>query len=473
MCFSLRLYKFDSPIADWHSFRQSDTAAVSKNFINHGFDLLHPRYFDISNIQSGKDNPMGYRMVEFPIYNFLHAGFFSLLGFFTLEQWGRLVTIVFSSLNCFIIYKLISKYSNKTAALSASFFYSVLPFGVFYGRSILPDTSMISAVFAGIYFFDLWVDKNTEKNHYGWIFYLSSLIFMTCAFLLKPYAIFFTLPLFYLIFYKFGLSFFKKWQIYIYFILALLPLILWRLWIQQYPEGIPASDWLFNAGNIRFKGAFFYWLFAERIGKLILGYWGLIILGVGFLNLSRKNHFSKNLFLFSFLLSSLIYITVMARGNVQHDYYQILIFPSLCIFLGMGSSFLLKPISDQFYRFSGVFLLIISVIFSITFSWYYIRDFYNINNPSIIIAGKAVDTLTPKNAKIIAIVHGSEGDTTFLYHSNRQGWPAFENSLPELIKKGADYLVFASPTLEDFNYQQKYKILASSKDYLILDLHSK
>ena len=28
----LRLYRFDNPIADWHSWRQADTSAVSRNF---------------------------------------------------------------------------------------------------------------------------------------------------------------------------------------------------------------------------------------------------------------------------------------------------------------------------------------------------------------------------------------------------------------------------------------------------------
>ena len=74
--FVARLYRFDSPVADWHAFRQSDTNAVSTIFAREGINLLYPKYFDISNIQSGKDNPHGYRFVEFPIYNALQAGLF-------------------------------------------------------------------------------------------------------------------------------------------------------------------------------------------------------------------------------------------------------------------------------------------------------------------------------------------------------------------------------------------------------------
>src|SRR3990167_6320340 len=78
--FVVRLYRFDNPVADWHAFRQSDTNAVSTIFAREGINLFYPKYFDISNIQSGKDNPQGYRFVEFPIYNAIQAGFFNIFA---------------------------------------------------------------------------------------------------------------------------------------------------------------------------------------------------------------------------------------------------------------------------------------------------------------------------------------------------------------------------------------------------------
>ncbi|MCX8008432.1 MAG: hypothetical protein N3A54_01875, partial [Patescibacteria group bacterium] len=40
----LRMYKIHHPIADWHSWRQADTAAVARNFLRFGIDPLRPRY---------------------------------------------------------------------------------------------------------------------------------------------------------------------------------------------------------------------------------------------------------------------------------------------------------------------------------------------------------------------------------------------------------------------------------------------
>lgn len=471
--FVVRIRLLDSPIADWHSWRQADTSAVSRNFIKYGFDVLHPRFDDISNVPSGKENPNGYRFVEFPIYNIFQAGFFKIFNYFSLEAWGRIVTIISSLFSLLFIFLMVRKYADIVTALFSAGFYAFIPFNIYFGRVILPDPLMVMASLGGIYFFDKWLDKEIVKRPVNWVWFSISLLFTASALLIKPYALFFTIPIIYLVFYKLGFKFYKKWQIYLYLFIALLPLMLWRIWMTQFPEGIPVSDWLFNGGNIRFKGAFFYWIFAERIGKLILGYWGLVIFGAGILALARKKILLKNFFFLSFLISSLLYIIVIARGNVQHDYYQILIMPTIAIFLGLGSSFLLFLPKEYYHRGTGAVLLIISILFSFSFGWYYVRDYFNINNRSIIAAGNAVDQLTPQNAKIIAILHGSEGDTTFLYQTNRKGWTSFEKSLPDLIKMGAGYLVFANPTKEDQNYQKDYKLIKSTGDYIIFDLINK
>src|SRR5690348_15355906 len=85
----VRLYHITYPIADWHSWRQADTAAVARNFLHFGIDPLHPIYDDLSNIQSGKDNPQGWRMVEFPLYQVAGAGLKTVFRRISLEVWLR------------------------------------------------------------------------------------------------------------------------------------------------------------------------------------------------------------------------------------------------------------------------------------------------------------------------------------------------------------------------------------------------
>lgn len=474
--FVTRLYRFDNPIGDWHSWRQSDTSAVSRNFSDRGFDVFHPRFDDLSNVPSGKNNPNGYRFVEFPIFNVAAAGLYVIFHGFSLEQWGRLVSIVSSLLSIIFIYFLVRKYADEVAALFAAFFFAVLPFSVYYGRTILPDPSMAMATLGAIWFFDQWIEKKSKiKNQRSKIqikdeiFYFLAVIFAASALLLKPFAVFFFLPMLYIAWSNFGLGFLRKWQLWVFAIFAIAPLLLWRWWMMQYPEGIPVSDWLFNGGDIRFKGAYFYWIFADRIGRLILGYWGLALFVIGLLvNSNPHDAKKKGWFFYSFLLSSLFYVIIVARGNVQHDYYQIPLLPTLVIFLGLGSRMLLYPPKEYVNVLTSRIVLVVCVIFSLLFGWYFVRDYFNINNRSMVRAGEAVDRLTPKDAKIIA---PNEGDTTFLYQTKRQGWASFQNSIPEMIVMGAGYIVLINPTEKDFEgFGKEYTIVESASEYLLLKL---
>lgn len=463
--FLVRLYRFNSPVADWHSWRQADTSSVSRNFVNDGFNLLYPKFDDLSNVPSGiYDNPKGYRFVEFPIYNVLQAGSFILFGHFTLEEWGRLVSIFSSLLAAFFLYLICKKHSNISVALFAAFFYLFLPFNIFYSRTILPDQTVITLTLSGIYFFDRWLAED-RRRIIKYLFFCLCVISFSLSLLLKPFAGFFFLPVLVLAFEKWGTELFKKVSMWTIAFLSILPFFLWRIWILQYPEGIPQSGWLFNSGNIRFTGAFFHWIFAKRIGELILGYWGLPILVMGIL---VKN--KRSLFFFSFLASAVIYIFVVARGNVQHSYYQIPIIPAIAIFMALGSSFFINPPKAYISKLISYPIFLVCLIFTLAFSWFGVRDYFNINNPSIIVAGQAVDRLVPKNAKVLAPY---EGDTSFLYQTKRKGWASFEKGLPEMIKLGADYLVLVNPKKEDYDIGKTYKIIASSKDYIIFDLHIK
>lgn len=454
----VRLYKFDSPIADWHSWRQSDTSAVSRNFIKYGFDILHPRFDDLSNGVSLIDNPKGYRFVEFPIYNVFQAGLFKIFGYFTIEQWGRLVSIASSIVAIVFLYLILRKYISSTSGLFGAFFYAFVPYNIYYGRAVLPDQFMTASMLAGVYFFDLWLE-NAKFN----ITILLAILFTALAIAIKPFVLFFGLPYVYLAARKFGLNFIKNTKLWIFLIFSILPLVLWRLWMQQYPEGIPRSDWLFNGNNIRFKGAFFHWIFAERISHLILGFFGLPFVIMGILSRVRKEGW---LFLL-FLASSLIYLTDIATGNIQHDYYQILIVPTLAILFAKGIDFVLSNAETIAHKLTTYITIIVCVLFMLAFGWFKIRDFYSIQHPEIIEAGSAVDQLSPKNAKVIAVYNG---DTTFLYHTNRQGWPVFERDISDFIKAGATHMVFVNPGKDELNFATYFDTVKRTESYAIFDL---
>jgi hypothetical protein len=457
--FSVRLYKIDNPIADWHSWRQADTSAVSRNFLKNGVDLFHPQYDDLSNVQSGKDNPKGYRFVEFPFYNLIHLSLFKLFPLQSLEWWGRMLSILFSIGSIIFLYFLAKKHLGKFIAFIAILFFSFLPFNIYYSRVILPEPMMIFTSIAMIYFFDKWL----EDGSWRYLFFILSIAMAAMSLLLKPFTGFLFIPMAWIVYIKYGFKAVLKPSMYLWLGLSLLPFILWRFWMTQYPEGIPASNWLFNDQGIRFKGAFFYWLFAERISKLILGYWGTGLLIIGLL---IKNTVKKTWFFHWWIFAILIYFTVMAGGNVRHDYYQVLAIPILCIFLGRGVSFLLGK--NQIFTFPiQIMAVLVLTLFTFAFSWYQIRGYYQINHPEIVEAGQAIQRLTPLNAKVIAPYFG---DTAFLYQTNRQGWPLMTGTIESLIAKGASYYVSVSFDQETKDLMTKYSVVEKTDRYIILSL---
>src|SRR5438477_11557279 len=85
--FAIRLYHFNGPIADWMSWRQADTAAVTRNFVKEGFTPLFPKFdaFNSLNAQQLPD-PHRYFFAEFPFYNILSYEGFVHFGHFTIEE---------------------------------------------------------------------------------------------------------------------------------------------------------------------------------------------------------------------------------------------------------------------------------------------------------------------------------------------------------------------------------------------------
>lgn len=446
LTFALRLYRIDAPLADWHSWRQSDTASVARNFLTFGFDPLRPRYDDLSSIPSGLDNPNGYRMVEFPLYQLISAGLAKTFPLYSIEKWLRFVSIASASLTSILLILLVSRFTDKFTGVITGFVYAALPYSIFYGRTILPETF---AVFWAM----LSLHLVTKKA------YILSAIASGVALLVKPTTGFLLLPVVYALLRNFSFI-----RIFIYSVISLLPFFLWRRWIAQFPEGIPAYTWLLNSNNIRFKGAWFHWLFAERLGNLILGYWGLIPFSLGVLVKTTK----EEGWFFRWLgLGSLLYLIVFATGNVQHDYYQILLLPVVSVYVGKGLAFLLS--NRVFSRATSYLLLATSFLFTFAFSWYTIRTFYWINRPDIVGAGRLADQILPKDAKVIAPYNG---DTTFLYQTGRQGWPiGFD--IEKKLKMGATHYVTVSPTDNDLETKQLascFTILVRNDRFAIIDL---
>ncbi len=446
--FLVRLYKINNPIADWHSWRQADTSAVTRNFFKHGIDLLHPKYDDFSDVSSkGLINYQGYRFVEFPIFNLIHYVFALLFPVKPLEFWGRMVSILASLVSSIILYKLVRKHYSYFTGLMAMFFFLFIPFNIYFSRVVLPDPLMVTFFLSALYFFDEW------STHPKISTLTLSIIFGSMAILVKPMAIFFLLPATWQFWRKYKYKLFKTPLFYLFHLLILGPFVLWRIWSYNFPQGIPSSAWLLNGNHIRFKGAFFQWIFGERLGAIILGKWGLFPLLGGFI--------VANAYFLSWVFGAIAYLTIFATGNVQHDYYQIPIIPIVSVLLALGTNYFYRQVKSRL-------IVIISVLFCFAFSWYTVRGNYQVNHWEIVHAGEAVNKLTPPDAVVIA---PWGGDTAFLYQTNRQGFPFMIMPVKDLIDRfGAGYYVSVNFDDQTNAIMSKYTVVDKTSEYVLVKL---
>src|SRR3990167_9231779 len=451
----VRLYKIDAPLADWHSWRQADTAAVTRNFIKMGFNPFFPKYDDMSGVSENPViNPATFRFVEFPIYNMLVYPLYLLFGID--DKYHRLVSVIFSVASIALIFFIVKKYANTTVALITSFTFAFLPFNVFFGRTTLPEPTFVFFALGMVYFADKWIWER------GWILASLGFIFTAIAFLMKPWAIFFFLPLLYSMYRRADKRFWGK------FIMlmasALLPFVLWRLWMLQQPEGIPASNWLLNGDGIRFRPAFWWWIISERIGREILGVTGAFLFFLGLLIKPRDG----NYFLHIWALSLFLYFITFATGNVRHDYYQIVFVPVAAVFVSIGFIRLIKGVSDFIPRFWSIPIAFLFLTLTIYFTWTQVKELYKVNNPPIIEAGKKADEILPEDAVVVAPYMG---DTAFLYQINRIGFPVTALPLPEMV---SDYGVthYVSVNRDDKTnwVLRHFEILEDNPKFVIADL---
>lgn len=464
LALAVRLYKIDAPLADFHSWRQADTAAVARNYARDGINLLRPQYDDLSSVQTGLENPQGLRFVEFPIYNAITALSYRIAPLVPVEVHGRLISILFTMISLIPLYYIALSEKGRKAAIGGTLIYAIAPFFVFFTRVVLPEPTAVACSLYALGFFYLGLIK---KHKPASAYILAGAVFFAMAILVKPTTIFYGLAVATMFLIRYTFEIFKRWDLYVSLLIVLVPFVLWRLYITQFPEGIPASSWLITMVNtfegpkeIFFRPAFFRWMFLERIGILIMGAYG-----AAFLILATVTRY-KRMVIPSILLSGLAYLLVFQGGNVQHEYYQVILFPALALGAGVGFGQLLSLPKSSFYPWLGYPVALGILLLAVFYSGYKVKDYYVISSD------------LPKTAELLRlytqpddkIVTDRMGDTTLLYLADRKGAPAFYKEIDELKRLGYAYLLTADKENAQKLNERGYAIVADTNYFVLLQL---
>src|SRR5947208_6990496 len=179
-----RLVLIDQPYVDHWSWRQSDVAAIARNFSQNGFRFGYPQI-------DWAGNAPGHVGTEFPILPFIAAVCYKFAG---VHEWiGRIQAVILFAVSLPFFFLLVRQISGSTAAVWASFFYCFTPLNVFAGRSFMPDVPSLSFAIVGLYFFLRWVEHGESSS-----FFVAA-IAISLSFLIKITSIVIALPILYLV----------------------------------------------------------------------------------------------------------------------------------------------------------------------------------------------------------------------------------------------------------------------------------
>ena len=484
-----RLILINQPYVDHWSWRQSDVAAIARNFLQNGFRFGYPQI-------DWAGNAAGYVGTEFPILPFIAAVYYKFAG---VHEWiGRIQAVILFAVSLPFFFLLVREIFGSTAAVWATFFYCFTPLNIFAGRSFMPDVPSLSFAIVGLHFFLRWVQHSES-----WSFFVAA-IAISLSLLIKITSIVIVAPLVYLAVLAFSDRRNSRkgdlqiapavletaapwWGTSLKFVLfagiALLPSAIWYWHAHQIAQKFYPHHF-FGAGGIRVESFAWYWHIAQQTltSSLtpLLSFMALIGLLV-----APRSKYAR--FFHWWLVAMVLFVIVVGYGN-RHRWYQLPLVPIAAAFAGAACAFVGSKISS---RVIVVTLSVLLVSSFTTLAFWCVQPFYQSSAAQLRDAGLELKRVTPPDALIVA---ADMGDPTIFYYAERKGWHFPENdaiyngtpddseqaieNLERLRRRGATHFVFTRNT---FWWPQSYpefvayltnnaKVIESTPEFRIYEL---
>ena len=421
-----------SPPLDYHYHRQTNTAAIARNYQRHGLDFLNPR-IDWQGPYQGRC------ATEFPLYMWLTGLFWPILGWGAL--WGRLLSALFSALTAIYLFLFLEKRTSQEAAFYSSVLFSFIPLEIYFGRTIQPEALALLGTTASLYHWDNWLAAPRRRGHWG-----LAVLFAFLAISHKlPYA-YVLLPLAALAWLRLGKKALRDVRVGLAALLAAAGVLGWYRYAGTGTFVVPTrADEFWRV--LDYKGLLFYiqFQFLSRFPELAATYGGLILWLIGARELIFKR---RDLFLPIWLAAVSISLVIGGGYAFFHEYTSLPLAPVNAAFMGYGL-FLLKEkvekrrVKKRPWAWAALALLVASIP---VHSALRIKHWYKINYPFLAQAAQAAASVSAPEDLFIC---NQRAASTFLFFLDRKGWSwdlaeAGEKSLDQVeekIKAGAKFFM--------------------------------
>ena len=431
---AVRLVLINQPYVDHWSWRQSDVAAIARNFFEHGFRFGYPQ------IDWAGGSP-GYVGTEFPILPFLAAICYKFAG---IHEWiGRSQAVIFFAISLPFFFFLVREIFGNKAAICATFFYAFAPLNVFAGRSFMPDVPSLSLGIIGLYFFLCWIRDSKPVP-----FYLAA-IAISLSILIKATSIVIAAPILCLAVTQTRLS--ASRPLFFFAVIVLLPSAIWY-WHAYQIAGRFYPHHFFGAGGVRLETFSWYWDIARRTATMSLTPVLAILALIGLFIAPREKYGC----LFDWwLVAMVLFVVIVGYGN-RHPWYQLPLVPIAAAFAGTSCDFFGSKISSR------VLAATLSVLLASSFAilaCLYLQSFYESSAAQHRDTGLELNKITTRDALIVAV---DGGNPAIFYYAKRKGWHFLERNgiyggnpknsrqaiadLERLHRQGATHLVLTTNT---------------------------
>ena len=509
---AVRLLLINQPFIDRWSWRQSDVAAIARNFSENGFHFGHPQI-------DWAGDAHGYVGTEFPILPFLAAIIYKVAG---IHEWiGRSEAIILFAVSLPFFFLLVrdtwhglpghdssAECRCHVAAIWATFFYAFAPLNIFAGRSFMPDVPSLSLAIIGLYFFLRWTEHrallcapsgfetrctNTEQDvrwmHrlQAYVPFFASVFAISLSILIKVTTIVIAAPLAYLavaaLYDRRGnkerrfpkppgrsgdrpsLNFSAHrapLQLIAFAAITILPSTVWYWHAYQIAERFYPHHF-FGEGGVRIENFAWYWDIAQLTATSSLTPVLSMMAIIGVLVTPR----GKYRWLFHWWLGAMILFIILAGYGNRHPWYQLPLVPIAAGFAGAACAFIASRISS---RIVAITLSILVAGSFLLLAYLYVRHFYwSSAAVQLRDAGLELKKSTAPDSLIIA---ADIGDPTIFYYAERRGWNFLEKGgiyngnpsdsrqlivdLEQLRSRGATHLVFIASTFWWLDYYPEF-----------------
>lgn len=155
LALAFRLYRIDSPLVDAHSWRQVTNADIARHFMDGSLNLFTPRV-------SWGGPEAGIVGMEFPLLQWITGLAWRITG--ESEPVARVVAMAFSLATVGLMYWLGLRLHSRGAGRAAAALTAISPGLVFFGRSFLSDTPMVTFMVLSVIAWDRYFDRPGWKR---------------------------------------------------------------------------------------------------------------------------------------------------------------------------------------------------------------------------------------------------------------------------------------------------------------------